>query len=60
MVTPEQHSVNVRCPKCDQPLTTLWTEGEWQFYRCDTHGIIVLSPDEHLETDEPDDSRVRR
>ena len=58
-MTPEQLST-VRCPKCQQLLITLWTEGEWQFYRCDTHGIIVLSPDGPFESDEPDDSKVRR
>jgi hypothetical protein len=35
-------------------------EGEWQFYRCETHGIVVFSPEGELKTDEPDDSKVRR
>jgi hypothetical protein len=58
-VTPDQQTT-AQCPKCGQPLTTLWTEGEWQFYRCDTHGIIVQSPDRSVNTDEPDDSKIRR
>jgi hypothetical protein len=48
------------CPKCGEPLTTLWLEGEWQFYRCEQHGIVVLTPGPGLSSDEPDDSKVRR
>lgn len=48
------------CPKCGEPLTTLWLEGEWQFYRCDQHGIVVLTPNGQVPSDEPDDSKVRR
>lgn len=56
---PQPHCA-VRCPKCQQLVITLWTEGEWQFYRCQTHGIIVLSPDQQSGSDEQDDSKVRR
>jgi hypothetical protein len=38
----------------------LWLEGEWQFYRCEQHGIVVLTPGPGLSSDEPDDSKVRR
>ena len=48
------------CPKCAAPLSPLWLEGEWQFYRCDCHGIVVLTPTAELSSDEPDDSKVRR
>jgi hypothetical protein len=38
----------------------LWLDGDWHFYRCAVHGIIVLSPDDEMTTDEPFDSKIRR
>jgi hypothetical protein len=49
-----------RCPKCGREMTALWLDGDWHFYRCDTHGITVFSPDHPLAVEEPDDSKIRR
>jgi len=33
------------CRKCGKPLLLLWSDIEWQFYCCDTHGVVVTSYD---------------
>lgn len=38
----------------------LYFEGDWQFYRCDKHGTVVLTPQGQLQSEESDDSRIRR
>jgi hypothetical protein len=30
-----------RCEKCGTLLTLLWIDGDWVFYRCETHGTVV-------------------
>lgn len=44
---PEQ-SAPVKCPKCGQPLTHLRSDADWRFYRCPSHGTVVLA----IETDD--------
>lgn len=38
----------------------LWIEGEWRFYRCEEHGTVVITPQAPAESEEPDDSKIRR
>jgi hypothetical protein len=46
------------CPKCGSPLTYLFSEAEWDFYRCPTHRTVVLPMTERVKVNEPEDSDV--
>jgi hypothetical protein len=39
-------------------MSHLWTDGDWAFFRCATHGTLAMSSQQL--TDEPDDSKIRR
>lgn len=38
-----ESSAPVKCPKCGQPLSHLRSDADWRFYRCPSHGTVVLA-----------------
>ena len=51
--------IPLRCPKCGQRLTHQYSQGETHYYRCPTHGRLILPPNGIMQMDDPEDSAVR-
>ena len=45
----------LNCPKCGQKLAYVRSEGENHFYRCPSHGAVILPPSGVVRVDDPDD-----
>ena len=41
---PDPFGIPLQCPKCGAPLTYQHSQGDMHFYRCPTHGRLVLPP----------------
>ena len=39
---PDPFGITLKCPKCGAPLTYQHSQGDTHFYRCPTHGRLVL------------------
>ena len=48
----------LRCPLCNVRLQYVRCERRTHFYRCCTHGVILLTSDGDLRPDDPDRSEV--
>ena len=56
---PDPFGIQLKCPTCGQQLTYQYSQGDTHYYRCSTHGRLVLPPSGIIQMDDPDDSAVR-